>query len=991
MKGHEGNVTDSYYTCTCCFLLDCGSFFTCVSSHHRRRFSFAILFRRSLSPYVLMIPAAVDASLDDDELRQPALIFDSQRGQESINTQTRGCNETDDVNKIRAEEEAPPPAALSPCGSVTPPSEPGVRVVADLLRAPTAEAQKSQLVMSFGVFILSLLLGASALLFYDEILDVTGIQSGLLLGSVGSLSMCGVIIISYLSTKWYRRHMHILLLNLALCEFCLAISFLLEPAWNRLGAGVGSDLSCRWLSTAREYLIMCSSAWTTCTALDLYYLMTNPFTSPRLNRHKYQGIAHVTALASAVIMCVSNSFGSPVAVGNFCWVGADTQARSDHISYKQPSGSTTGIWVFIVTPATISMVANLYVTLVSYGRLRRGVSATLRNRRVLLREGFVTTVTLIAYSAVLWGVYGAYWLTPSATQARRLSRLFAFLLSYRGSVPFILWCLYKRPQHKKQKSSVVVDGTRSQKLSSIEDEEEEDDDAVRPQMNLALLDELVFYTTHGIAKAVRITSTLGQYPPSHSRVEQPDQHSEHGPAQYSFMVQPSPEDAALNECRFTAFHPLEFQRIRRFYGIDDDAYLSSLRSCTTPKVSEGASGSFVYYSSDRSYVVKSLTRSESVFLHGILNDYTVYIEEQNGESFLTRFHGSYCLELYGRPTYFVVMENVFDVQQGISIHQRYDIKGSWVDRNAQKPRRGAEATCRHCNLSFRCGETNTRSNDRLRRNVCPNRAGAPHEPNVVLKDMDLTMKLRFGKNAGRKLLAQLMRDSDFLCTHGVMDYSLLLGVIEVSYLVNRHNILTRDGSVFLPPDSFTGKPGFPREQADSESTGNSERVKQSTQCLRAAEVVIGPGFYYIGVIDMLQTWNWSKRLERFMKTVLFRKDPDGISAMPPKPYRDRFHRKLREIIHLGNNSSIVPSTAATVENADGCMEDIGGGDSTRADAELGDDEYDRMTHIRPRGVALPAVNHIVAPTSKDGQQSRTDSEKIPMTPSALGRVLGSSL
>ncbi|KAG4041589.1 hypothetical protein PC123_g22902 [Phytophthora cactorum] len=879
-----------------------------------------------------MTPAAVDASLDDDELRPPSLIADNQQLHTLGQVQPIGCKETDAVNKVDEEEDALPSVAPSPrTAQLAPPAEPGVRVVADLLRAPTAEAQKSQLVTSLGVFILSLSLGASALCFHNEILDATGIQSGLLLGSVGSLSMCGGIIVSYLSTKWYRRHMHILLLNLALCEFCLAISFLLEPAWNRLGAGVGSDLSCRWLSTAREYLIMCSSAWTTCTALDLYYLMTNPFTSPRLNRHKYQGIAHVTAFASAVIMHE-----------------ATTSATSSQAGRQLAFGSSSSpLLPFRWSPISL-----------------------------------------------LWGVYGAYWLTPSATQARRLSRLFAFLLSYRGSVPFILWCLYKHPQHKKPKSKpgVVVDGTTTQKLSSVEDEDEEDDDAVRPQMNLALLDELVFYTTHGIAKAVRITSTLGQYPwPSHFSSQQPDhQHSEHGPAQYSFMVQPSPEDAAWNPCRFTAFRPLEFQCIRRFYGIDDDAYLSSLRSCTTPKVSEGASGSFVYYSSDRSYVVKSLTRSESVFLHGILNAYTVYIEEQNGESFLTRFHGSYCLELYGRPTYFVVMENVFDVQQGISIHQRYDIKGSWVDRNAQKPRRGAEATCRHCNLSFRCGGTTTRSNSVDRRNVCPNRAGAPHEPNVVLKDMDLTMKLRFGKKAGRKLLAQLMRDSDFLCAHGVMDYSLLLGVIEVSYLVNRHNILTRDGSVFLPPDSFTGKPGTPREEQDtSESIGNTERVKQSTQCLRAAEVVIGPGFYYIGVIDMLQTWNWSKRLERFIKTVLFRKDPDGISAMPPKPYRDRFHRKLREIIHLGHNSSMVPATPASVENADGCTDSIGSGDSKRADTELGDDEYDRMTHIRPRGVALPPVNHTTTSSSNHGQ--RTDSEEIPMTPSAQGRVLGSSL
>ncbi|KAL4093058.1 hypothetical protein PRIC1_012047 [Phytophthora ramorum] len=955
-----------------------------------------------------MAPAVVDASLDDDEVRPPSLIQQQSQIQ-SRNGESNVVREATAAGKVLENDGVVPPPMLQSA----PTAEPGVRVVAALLRAPTAEAQKSQLVMSVGVLVVSVSLGASALCFHDELFEATGIQSGLLLGSAGSVSMCAVIIAAYLRTKWYRRHMHILLLNLALCEFCLAISFLLEPAWNRVGAGVGSDLSCRWLSTAREYLIMCSSAWTTCTALDLYYLMTNPFTSPRLNRHKYQGIAHFTAFMSAVIMCVSNSFGSPVAVGSFCWVGADTQARSDHISYKHPSGSITGIWVFIVTPATITMVANLYVTLVSYGRFRRGVSATLRNRQVLLREGFLTTVTLIAYSALLWGVYGAYWLTSSAAQARRLSRLFAFLLSYRGSVPFILWCLYKRPQHKKMKPKpgMVVDGSAQRERLQTEDDDDadEDDDAVRPQMNLALLDELVFYTTHGIAKAVRITSTLGQYPSpttSSYSTPPPEQFEQPGrePAQYSFMVQPSPEDAAWNACRFTAFRPLEFQRIRRFFGIEEDAYLSSLNACTTPKVSEGASGSFVYYSSDRSYVVKSLTHSESTFLHGILNEYSAYIEEQSGGSFLTRFLGSYSLELYGRPTHFVVMENVFDVQQGISIHQRYDIKGSWVDRNAQKPRRGAEATCRHCNLSFRCGSSSSRSNsvagDKLRRNVCPNRAGAPHEPNVVLKDMDLTMKLRFGKNDGRKLLAQLMRDSDFLCAHGVMDYSLLLGVIEVSYLVNRQNILTRDGSVFLPADSFSGKPSTPRrrsgnndnEQGESEPAANpiNGRVKQSQQCLRAAEVVIGPGFYYIGVIDMLQTWNLSKRFERFIKTAIFRKDPDGISAMPPKPYRDRFHRKLREIIHLGHNSSIVPPAPATVEGGS-TNEDTGDGEAKRAggvSTELDDeDEYDRMTRIRPRGVPARPLAHTPTVNGQEPQlQDQESRDDIPVTPSAQGHV-----
>lgn len=174
------------------------------------------------------------AALDDDELRPPSVIAKQENG------------EVETANKfLENNAEALPVTPPSPRAPTT---EPGVHVVAELLRAPTAEARKSQLAMSLGVFLLSVSLGASALCFDVEIFEATGIQSGLLLGSAGSLCMCAVVIGAYLRSRWYRRHMHILLMNLALCELCLAISFLLEPAWNRLGAGVGSEYSCRWVS-----------------------------------------------------------------------------------------------------------------------------------------------------------------------------------------------------------------------------------------------------------------------------------------------------------------------------------------------------------------------------------------------------------------------------------------------------------------------------------------------------------------------------------------------------------------------------------------------------------------------------------------------------------------------------------------------------------------------------------------------------------------------
>lgn len=47
------------------------------------------------------------------------------------------------------------------------------------------------------------------------------------------------------------------------------------------------------------------------------------------------------------------------------------------------------------------------------------------------------------------------------------------------------------------------------------------------------------------------------------------------------------------------------------------------------------------------------------------------------------------------------------------------------------------------------------------------------------------------------------------------------------------------------------------------------------------EVVEAPGTYYIGLIDVLQEWNLSKKLERFYKLYVRGLDGDGISAIEP--------------------------------------------------------------------------------------------------------------
>lgn len=55
--------------------------------------------------------------------------------------------------------------------------------------------------------------------------------------------------------------------------------------------------------------------------------------------------------------------------------------------------------------------------------------------------------------------------------------------------------------------------------------------------------------------------------------------------------------------------------------------------------------------------------------------------------------------------------------------------------------------------------------------------------------------------------------------------------------------------------------------------------------------VEGPAKYYIGIIDILQEWTLTKRLERAIKIYIYRNDPYGISAMNPIDYARRFLRR----------------------------------------------------------------------------------------------------
>ena len=272
------------------------------------------------------------------------------------------------------------------------------------------------------------------------------------------------------------------------------------------------------------------------------------------------------------------------------------------------------------------------------------------------------------------------------------------------------------------------------------------------------------------------------------------------------------------------------------------------------------------------------------------------------------------------------MSNVL-LTKGELINERYDIKGSWVKRNADVPRDGQLVTCRYCNkaYTFRRGDVTGRKNssqsgsgslgwnnasesvDQARSTdvKCRYAVFGMHKPNVTLKDNDLKSRILLSTVESCTILEQLKKDAEFLCQQGFMDYSLLIGVHNTEYQVEvpRGSYPTRD-SVLVPTggNSISNTPGKVRGSSTSTVTGavtgagpeEEEPLLSLVSPRYQAMRVVGPQAYYFGIIDFQQKWDYQKALERWAK-MLYEPDRLGISAVEPGLYRDRFMRTLEEL------------------------------------------------------------------------------------------------
>lgn len=196
--------------------------------------------------------------------------------------------------------------------------------------------------------------------------------------------------------------------------------------------------------------------------------------------------------------------------------------------------------------------------------------------------------------------------------------------------------------------------------------------------------------------------------------------------------------------------------------------------------------------------------------------------------------------------------------------------------------------------------------------------------NGTLKDLDfLTHEgvIIIGADMKAKLMRQIKSDVDFFRKMNIMDYSLLLAIsrepaafpqplIPSGPASRKSHSTTSD----LIPEESSRKSSSGSLAGDkispllSPPTVNPEDIAEFAAANTDApffrthegglrEDVKGSyAVFYIGIIDLLQAYDFSKKLERFYKKYARCQNSDLVSVLPPDDYAERYLNFLDKIL-----------------------------------------------------------------------------------------------
>ena len=199
------------------------------------------------------------------------------------------------------------------------------------------------------------------------------------------------------------------------------------------------------------------------------------------------------------------------------------------------------------------------------------------------------------------------------------------------------------------------------------------------------------------------------------------------------------------------FHMIgHFQRLFEVWGIND---FTNFYNSLSPKFNRdmifkagegaGRSGSFFFFSHDRKFVVKTMTKAELNLVKRMMPNYYTYLST-NPDSLISKILGIFTVEAESFSTvHIMLMENTVRLKDPKRLKFIFDLKGSTVDRLVTgKP--DSSATLKDVNFIL----TKKRY------------------PNLTTLD----------SKSNAKLIENMRNDVIFLKSFSLMDYSMLIAI-----------------------------------------------------------------------------------------------------------------------------------------------------------------------------------------------------------------------
>lgn len=269
--------------------------------------------------------------------------------------------------------------------------------------------------------------------------------------------------------------------------------------------------------------------------------------------------------------------------------------------------------------------------------------------------------------------------------------------------------------------------------------------------------------------------------------------------------------------------PFVYRQVRQKFKVPEDEFLEA--TCSESRIRElptpGKSGALFYITDDEKYFMKTISGVEERMLMSMLPTYYAHVNDYPN-TLLTKYLAHFSVKTTrNNHIRMVVMSSVFDDQ--LFIDTKYDLKGSTLNRAASAKQLESE--------------------------------------NVTLKDLDLKQPIFFSAIAVNRITHQLEKDSSFLESHHVMDYSLLLGISEM----------------LLEEDEHYKSSFGPEEENAPYEVGYQINDAGQKMGVRVC----------MGIIDFLQRFRTRKKAEYGMRIVQSC-SCSSASVAPPSLYRQRF-------------------------------------------------------------------------------------------------------